>query len=97
MEQDGQKESHNGAKDGAKELAERQTIIMEEIRTTPTLRAKDLAQKTGISFRTLQRELSILQKKGFIRHEGGPKLGHWELLFIKNNRPIFSLIWRYDY
>lgn len=33
-----------------------------------------MAQKAGISFRTLQRELSILQKKGYIRHEGGRKL-----------------------
>ena len=64
-------------------------IIVEKIRITPTLSAKDLAQKTGISFRTLQRDLSILQKKGFIRHEGGRKLGHWELLFIKNSMHIF--------
>lgn len=74
MEQDGQKESHNGVKDGAKELTERQMIIVEKIRITPTLSAIDLAQKTGISFRTLQRELSILQKKGFVRHKGGRKL-----------------------
>lgn len=49
-------------------------IIVEKIRITPTLSAIDLAQKTGIFFRTLQRELSILQKKGYIRHKGGRKL-----------------------
>ena len=42
-----------------------------------SLSAMDLAQKTGMGFRTVQRYLSQLQRKNLIKRVGGSKTGYW--------------------
>lgn len=99
LEQDGQKGNENCTKDftinctkefiraNKDELTERQCDILVAIAEDNSISSPKIALKISlkksVSERTIKSDLSILQKKGFIRHEGGRKLGHWELLFIK--------------
>ena len=67
----------NGVKDGVKELSEVQRIIVDEIRRNPSITTNEMAQKTGVKFRTLQRYISQLQTLGILVREGGRKDGYW--------------------
>jgi predicted HTH transcriptional regulator len=47
------------------------------IEANGTITTRDLTQKTGMSQRTLLRELSTLQEIGVLVREGGRKGGRW--------------------
>lgn len=70
----------DGVKDGVKELAEVQEVIIKEMLFDPYITTSELAQKTGIKFRTLQRYVSQLQAAGIIVREGGRKEGKWVII-----------------
>lgn len=67
----------DGIKDGIKDLSERQRIILKLIENDGTITAQNLTQKTGMSQRTIMREISALQAKGILTREGGRKEGRW--------------------
>lgn len=67
-------------KGGAKELTEIQEVIVKEMLFDPYITTSELAQKTGIKFRTLQRYVSQLQAAGIIIREGGRKEGKWVIV-----------------
>lgn len=73
-------------KDNSIELTERQKDILLVLAEDNTLSAPKIALKIALKKpvleRTVKYELSTLQKKGLIRHEGGRKLGYWKLLFL---------------
>lgn len=66
-----------GVKGGVKELDEIQEVIVKEMLFDPYITTSELAQKTGIKFRTLQRYVSQLQAAGIIIRDGGRKEGKW--------------------
>lgn len=69
-----------GVKGGVKELTEVQEVIVKKMLFDPYITTSELAQKTGIKFRTLQRYVSQLQAAGIIIREGGRKEGKWVIL-----------------
>ena len=69
-----------GTKDGTKELTVRQHNIIDILRQDDTITTAVLTQKTGLSQRTLMRELAALQMKGVLTREGGRKDGRWVIL-----------------
>ena len=69
-----------GTKDGTKELTERQLVILNLIKKDDKITSSVLTQKTGISQRTLMRELATLNEIGIITREGGRKDGRWVIL-----------------
>ena len=69
--------NQDGVKDGVKELSHIQEKILNEIQKNPSITTNELAQKTGIKFRTLQRYISQLQTLGFLVREGSRKDGYW--------------------
>ena len=69
--------NQDGVKDGVKELSDIQESILNEIQKNPSITTNELAQKTGIKFRTLQRYISQLQTLGFLAREGSRKDGYW--------------------
>ncbi len=73
-------ETKNVVKDVAKEISDRQRIILELLQDSPTLSATELSQKTGMTSRTIQRDLADLQEKGILSREGGRKEGRWIML-----------------
>ena len=55
-------------------------IILELLKENPKLSAKKLSEKIGITSRAVEKQLASLVEKGFIKREGSPKGGHWEIL-----------------
>ena len=71
-----------GVKGGVKELSDIQEIIVKEMLFDPSITTSEMAQKTGIKFRTLQRHISQLQAMGIVVRKDGRKDGYWEV--VKN-------------
>ena len=67
-------------------LTERQIVIYnsikEGVQLNVQLNTTDLSNKLSIGFKTMQRELKVIENLGLIVRVGSKKTGHWEL--IKN-------------
>ena len=61
-------------------LSERQTIIKNIISSNPTVTAKQMSETLSVTSRTIERDLSAMQKAGIIRHEGKDNAGTWVVL-----------------
>ena len=72
----------DGVKSGVKELSDIQEVIVKEMLFDPSITTSEMAQKTGIKFRTLQRHISQLQAMGVVVRKDGRKDGYWEV--VKN-------------
>ena len=72
----------DGVKGGVKELSDIQVVIVKEMLFDPSITTSEMAQKTGIKFRTLQRHISQLQAMGIVVRKDGRKDGYWEV--VKN-------------
>ena len=75
-------DAESGVKGGVKELSDIQEIIVKEMLFDPSITTSEMAQKTGIKFRTLQRHISRLQAMGVVVRKEGRKDGYWEV--VKN-------------
>ena len=75
-------DAESGVKGGVKELSDIQEIIVKEMLFDPSITTSEMAQKTGIKFRTLQRHISQLQAMGVVVRKDGRKDGYWEV--VKN-------------
>lgn len=67
-----------------KELTDRQRIILEILSTNPAFSARAISEKISekipVSERTIENDLAVLKKYGFIRRVGSRKEGHWEII-----------------
>ena len=70
----------SGGNMAAINLTDRQNIILSCIAGNANITAKRMAAMTNLPLRTIERELSVLQKMGALRHEGSPRTGHWVVL-----------------
>ena len=61
-------------------LSERQELMKAIIKSNPTITAKQMSKTLSVTARTVERDLSIMQKAGIIRHEGATKAGTWVVL-----------------
>ena len=61
-------------------LSDRQQIIVSIIRSNPTVSAKQMSETLSVTSRTIERDLAVMQKAGFIRHEGKDNAGVWVIL-----------------
>ena len=64
----------------------RQKRIISLIKLKPTIIVEQMTSILSISKRSLERDLSMLQKEGIIRHEGSRKSGTWVLLEPYNSK-----------
>ena len=58
-------------------LTERQQKILDLIKESPTITGKQMSETLSVSQRTIERDLSALQKKGVLKHEGKDNDGKW--------------------
>ena len=58
-------------------LTERQQKILNLIKESPTITGKQMSETLSVSQRTIERDLSTLQKKGVLKHEGKDNDGVW--------------------
>lgn len=62
------------------ELSERQLNIISMIKENPFVTGKEMSETMSVTQRTIERDLSVLQKAGMIRHEGRVNAGVWVIL-----------------
>ena len=62
------------------QLTDRQMKICKLIKDYPQISAKGLSEVLSVVSRTIERDLSELQKQGVIIREGSKIAGHWVLL-----------------
>ncbi len=61
-------------------LSERQLVILNLIKESPTITAKQMSETLSVSHRTIQRDLSSLKEKDILNHEGKDNDGVWVVL-----------------
>ena len=61
-------------------LTERQQKILNLIKGSPTITGKQMSETLSVSQRTIERDLSALQKIGILRHEGKDNDGIWVIV-----------------
>ena len=64
-------------------LSERQQKILNLIKESPTITGKQMSETLSVSQRTIERDLSALQKHGVLKREGKDNDGVW--VIVKNN------------
>ncbi len=67
----------NGIENGIDKNAEK---ILNAILADPKITQKNLAHATGLSIRTVARELKNLREAGVIRRVGSDRYGFWEIM-----------------
>ena len=73
----------DGTKDGTKELTDRQKVIIAHLYQDGTINIPDLARKINAGERTIKRDISILQKNGYIERINGRKDGYWQVVYLQ--------------
>lgn len=61
-------------------LTERQKKILSLIKESPIITGRQMSEILSVSQRTIERDLSTLQKMGILRHEGKDNDGSWQIL-----------------
>lgn len=61
-------------------IAERQQKILNLIKESPTISGRQMSEILSVSQRTIERDLSFLQKNGILRHEGKDNDGAWHII-----------------
>ena len=55
-------------------------LILNELKNNNNITQKELAKKTKIPLRTIERGIRMLKEDGYIRREGSKKTGYWVML-----------------
>lgn len=61
-------------------LTARQRVIISIIQSNHAVSAKQMSVTLSVTSRTIERDLSVMQKAGIIRHEGKDNAGVWVVL-----------------
>ena len=61
-------------------LTERQQKILDLIKEAPTITGKQMSETLSVSQRTIERDLSALQKLGVLKREGRDNDGVWIII-----------------
>ena len=62
-------------KDVQKQVSERQRVLLAMIESDPSVTMAEMPRKTGVSVKTVQRDLAALN----VARKGGRKDGRWEI------------------
>ena len=62
-------------------LTEGQQKVMNLTKESPTITGRQMSEILSVSQRTIERDLSTLQKKGILKHEGKDNDGLWIVLY----------------
>ena len=72
-------ENHDGDMSETK-LTERQQKILNLIKESPTITGKQMSEMLSVSQRTIERDISALQKLGVLKREGKDNDGVWVII-----------------
>ena len=65
-------------------LTERQQLILNPIKESPTITGKQMSETLSVSQRTIERDLSALQKHGVLKREGKDNDGKWVIISVSH-------------
>jgi ATP-dependent DNA helicase RecG len=65
------------------QLTERQRNILNFIKESPTITGRQMSETLSVSQRTIERDLSDLQEKGILKHEGRVNDGVWIIVKMR--------------
>ena len=65
-------------------LAERQQKILNLIKESPTISAKQMSETLSVTTRTIERDLSLMKKVGVLKREGKDNNGMWIINIYSN-------------
>ncbi|MCL2359132.1 MAG: putative DNA binding domain-containing protein [Candidatus Bathyarchaeota archaeon] len=69
----------NDVKNGVNDVKNGVNVILSAFRDNPSITIKGLAKLTGISARTIDREVELLKSEGKLKRVGSARFGHWEV------------------
>ena len=72
---------HNVGDMSETKLTERQQKILNLIKESPTIIGKQMSETLSVSQRTIERDLSAMQKIGVLKREGKDNDGLWIVLY----------------
>ena len=75
----------NGDLSGGK-LSERQRTILSMIKESPTITAKQMSETLSVTSRTIERDISLLKKSGWLKREGKDNGGVWLVIEVATKR-----------
>ena len=55
-------------------------LILNELKNKNNITQQELSEKTGMSLRTIKRNIDMLKEERFIERVGSKKTGHWKIL-----------------
>ena len=61
--------------------------IINLIKENPKITTKELADKTGLSVKSIEWNIKELKDKGLLRRIGADRGGHWEVVVNNENEP----------
>ena len=61
-------------------LTERQQKILNLIKESPTISAKQMSETLSVTTRTIERDLSMMKKAGVLKREGKDNNGVWIII-----------------
>ena len=61
-------------------LTERQQKILNLIKESPTISAKQMSETLSVTTRTIERDLSLMKKVGVLKREGKDNNGVWIII-----------------
>ena len=64
--------------------AERQQKMLNLIKESPTITGKQMSETLSVSQRTIERDLSALQKHGVLKREGKDNDGKWVIISVSH-------------
>ena len=74
---DTQGDTKGGTKDVTKQLSERQKFILQLKEEDAFVTTNEMSLKTGVTTRTIKRDIEYLQEQRIIVREGGREEGRW--------------------
>lgn len=78
---DTQNDGNNDGDMSERKLTERQHKILNLIKESPKITGKQMSETLSVSQRTIERDLSALQKFGVLKHEGKDNDGVWIVFY----------------
>ncbi len=81
MEQEASVDSVNVGDVSESKLTERQRRIIDLVRESPSMTAKQMSETLSVSQRTVERDISFMREMGLMKREGKDNNGIWRLEF----------------
>ena len=63
-----------------REITDRQQNILNLIKESPTITAKQMSERLSVTQRTIERDIAILKKKNILKRNGNDYNGEWVII-----------------